>query len=440
MASFFAVSQPVPKAIFLDSYEDTTFLAQLLVAPFGLPKDLEGLSQENLIEEYTAIYRQWEDVLSRKIYTSKGIPDDRVAATIHRYLEVKKDMKVMEVIQAATGAMGTLLDLPSILELPSTTLAINDNEVISSATAAAMLLDQVMDALELAFVLVHDHSGTDKDKSPLQSLLCADFDEQICTHMEGVMIPVRMFSPGSLASTVLAPVCLSADSIDALRTALTITVCRERAGGLVLLMTNALSSKKKGTDSKQVVDRETKARDQSTLTTTEVRFTLPQYYTMLDLFGSSAEVQRVFADHGLPLTNKRYGRDGLTQLRNGALGLSVTVHPTVAFVSQLHEQSIASSSSSGSSGSDSLNNDDDDNNRLAEAALRRLAQAFQVLIPLALHPYIRPTPLPLLSTVHITLHPSYIACGGDGDGGAFRDAKTRWKLRRSETRQQRYGL
>ena len=435
MASFFAVSQPVPKSIFLDAYEDTTFLAQLLVAPFGLPKDLEGISRDNVIEEYTAIYRQWEDVLSRKIYTSKGIPDDRVAATIHRYLEVKKDMKVMEVIQAATGAMGTLLDFPSVLELPGTTLATNDNDVISSAIAAAMLLDQVIDALELAFV--HDNSGA--DKSPLQSLLCADLDEEICTHIKGVMIPVRMFPPGFLASTALAPVCLSADSIAALRTALTITVCRERAGGPVSLMSNTLSSKKKQSDPQQQlqpgqrddrsVDRVTIASDRVTLTKTEVRFSLLQYYTMLDLFGKSTEVQRVLADHGLPLTNKRYGRDGLTQLRNGALGLSVTVHPTVAFVSQLHEQSIASTTAAAaaedpvSSGSDSDSRNDDNNNNLAEAALRRLAQAFQVMTSLALHPY----RLPSHSASCVVVD-------------AFRGAKMPWKLRRSVTQQQHCGL
>ena len=254
---------------------------------------------------------------------------------------------------------------------------------------------------QMAFV--HDHSGTGiADQSPLQTLLCADVDENVFTHLEGVTIPVRMFSPGSLASTVLAPVCLSADSIDALRRALTISVCREHAGGPVLLMANEWSSKQKQQQgSKQQregsVDSETMAREQPTFMKTEVRFSLLQYYTMLDLFKSSVEVQRVLADRGLPLSNNRYGRDGLTQLRNGALGLSVTVHPTVAFVSQLHEQSIANTTAaaddaaaavSSSSGRDSRKDDDDDdnNNNLAEAALRRLAQAYQVLTLLALYP------------------------------------------------------
>jgi len=70
-----------------------------------------------------------------------GIPDDRVAATVHRYLEVKKDTQVhlqcaamhghgvsptvpplsspqvIEIIQAAAAAMGGLVDLPTVLEV-----------------------------------------------------------------------------------------------------------------------------------------------------------------------------------------------------------------------------------------------------------------------------------------------------------------------------------
>ena len=158
-ARFFTVAQPVPKSVFLDAYEETTTVAQLLVAPFGLPSIVAGsngslLDKDTIIEDYTNIYRQWEDVLSRKIYAAKGIPDDRVAATIHRYLEVKKDMKVMEIIQAAAGAMGTLLDLPTILELPcssssrthaaaaaaATVDVANEADVVTSAAAAAMLM------------------------------------------------------------------------------------------------------------------------------------------------------------------------------------------------------------------------------------------------------------------------------------------------------------
>ena len=72
---------------------------------------------------------------------ASGIPDDRVAATVHRYLEVKKDTQVrlqcaavpgrgmsptvpplsspqvIEIIQAAAAAMGGLVDLPAVLEV-----------------------------------------------------------------------------------------------------------------------------------------------------------------------------------------------------------------------------------------------------------------------------------------------------------------------------------
>jgi len=72
---FFGVAQPVPKSVFLDAYEETTLLAQLLVAPFGLPPGgaaADVLGGDAAVEEYTAVYRQWEDVLSRKVYAAKG--------------------------------------------------------------------------------------------------------------------------------------------------------------------------------------------------------------------------------------------------------------------------------------------------------------------------------------------------------------------------------
>ena len=69
------MAQPVPKSVFLDAYEETTLLAQLLVAPFGLPPGgaaADVLGGDAAVEEYTAVYRQWEDVLSRKVYAAKG--------------------------------------------------------------------------------------------------------------------------------------------------------------------------------------------------------------------------------------------------------------------------------------------------------------------------------------------------------------------------------
>ena len=72
---FFGVVQPVPKSVFLDANEETTLLAQLLVAPFGLPPGgaaANVLGGDASVKKYTAVYRQREDVLSRKEYAAKG--------------------------------------------------------------------------------------------------------------------------------------------------------------------------------------------------------------------------------------------------------------------------------------------------------------------------------------------------------------------------------
>jgi hypothetical protein len=69
---------------------------RLLVAPFGLSSSaINVLGKDDATEVYSTIYRQWEDLLSRRIYAAKGIPDDRVAASMHQYVEVKKDVQVV---------------------------------------------------------------------------------------------------------------------------------------------------------------------------------------------------------------------------------------------------------------------------------------------------------------------------------------------------------
>ena len=45
-------------------------------------------------DELTALYKSWEDVVSRKIYSWKGIPDERVSATLHKFLESDQDEEV----------------------------------------------------------------------------------------------------------------------------------------------------------------------------------------------------------------------------------------------------------------------------------------------------------------------------------------------------------
>lgn len=73
----FSSAKPVSKRVFLDVLHQTSFLTQFFVAPFGLPKsclDTFGSSSEIGVDVYTEIYHQWEEIVSRVLYSSRGIP------------------------------------------------------------------------------------------------------------------------------------------------------------------------------------------------------------------------------------------------------------------------------------------------------------------------------------------------------------------------------
>ena len=61
------------------------------------------------------------------------------------------------------------------------------------------------------------------------------------------------------------------------------------------------------------------------------RFTLQQYYTLLNLFSESEEVLAVFGKY----STEQSSVCSLEELQNGALGLCTVVHPTIAYVLQL---------------------------------------------------------------------------------------------------------
>ena len=93
--SFFTVSQPIDKEDFLVAFRDIVLMAHLLTCPFGISDELLINVDENVIqEEFTTLYRQWEEALARRIYAFRGIPDDRIAATLHKYIDDDGDINV----------------------------------------------------------------------------------------------------------------------------------------------------------------------------------------------------------------------------------------------------------------------------------------------------------------------------------------------------------
>jgi hypothetical protein len=261
---------------------------------------VDVLGKERLLEDYTTIYRQWEDLLSRLIYTKSGIPDDRVAATIHKYLEVNKDKKVLEAIQNAAGGVNTLIEPPKALELPlfnAGNSGIDEgNDILNTPQTAAALLENVINALHAAFpsLLEGDNSADITEPIFSESGLGSRLDTQVWEYL-GICIPIRIYSPGDLGTTRMAPLCLSKKAVELLRNSLQVDI--EVTGGEKIMH----------------------------------QFNLQQYYALLEMFGNSTEVSTVFKNH----SRIALKIPDLEQLQNGSLGLSMTVNPTVAYILQL---------------------------------------------------------------------------------------------------------
>ena len=98
----FSISEPICKDEFLRIYEETTELAMLMLAPFGVPRNIQNvLSDYRAEEDFTNMYRVWEDVISRVLFHSQGITDDRIASSMNLYFEKRAEYDVIEAVETA---------------------------------------------------------------------------------------------------------------------------------------------------------------------------------------------------------------------------------------------------------------------------------------------------------------------------------------------------
>ena len=66
----------IPKQLFANILSQTQFFTQYLLAPFGLPFGVEQAcgGAEKAFELFSAEYHQWEEIVTRLLYLSRGIP------------------------------------------------------------------------------------------------------------------------------------------------------------------------------------------------------------------------------------------------------------------------------------------------------------------------------------------------------------------------------
>ena len=118
--AFFKTATPIGRDLFVETYQDVARISQLLVAPLGAGYRAcatNVISPESALEEYTKLFRQWEEVISRSVYFAKDVPEDRVAASMHLFLEVQKDAEVLTAIREEVASVNSILEPPSVVAL-----------------------------------------------------------------------------------------------------------------------------------------------------------------------------------------------------------------------------------------------------------------------------------------------------------------------------------
>eukprot|EP01041_Mallomonas_annulata_P000097 gene97-136_t len=140
MSDYFRQSSPLRKSALIEVFEEVKLLTLLIVAPFGLCSNtIEILGEFIATDEYSRIFRLWEEFLSRKIYASKGIPDDQVAASMSIYTQQLADKDVINTIRGCQEAVMSLLAPPNVVELPN----------VCTADAVATMMTNVVLALQI---------------------------------------------------------------------------------------------------------------------------------------------------------------------------------------------------------------------------------------------------------------------------------------------------
>jgi hypothetical protein len=92
---FFGVAQPLPKKEFVAVYREAVLLTQLLFAPIGIAEEAATILGDHSAEQaYTAEFQQFEDLVSKRIFSLRGYDDDRIIASMHEYVGENHDSEV----------------------------------------------------------------------------------------------------------------------------------------------------------------------------------------------------------------------------------------------------------------------------------------------------------------------------------------------------------
>ncbi len=301
-------------------YKEAVLLTQLLFAPFGLSDTtVDTLGQQNALQLYTSVFQQFEDLVSKRVFSIRGFDDDRIIASMHEYVGENQDQEVVKEMQAATTALQNMLTGPKVVEFDfSEHKSLPASVNVASAATAALLLCQVLTALVPTLYgkdyVFHDGEYYCQQSQELQTNLkeasLFNIDADTLNQIQ-VRVPLSAFSPTcSFSKAPFNKVSLRCkDSVNALLAALTLSV-----------------AELKGNPSTVVNDTE------------KVHFSLQQYHALLDLYGDSVEVKDVlqrFIGGG-----KDAGTEEVVTIANvrdslALSSLNLSSNPTVSYINQL---------------------------------------------------------------------------------------------------------
>ena len=97
-SAYFQTACPLPKDVFLEAYKDSILLSQLLFTPFGVDVDamstVLGETIQTQIEQSSDIFLKFEDIVSKRLFKLRGFEDDRIVASMHKYISENQDEEV----------------------------------------------------------------------------------------------------------------------------------------------------------------------------------------------------------------------------------------------------------------------------------------------------------------------------------------------------------
>lgn len=226
--NYFGVSKPMDKEAFISHYKNITELVQLFCAPFGFADSIPLTFGPNLSKDLLLpLYRQWEELISRRICSWKGISEDLLASALHEYVETDHNPDVISAVRKTLDAINDVIELPDLIFLPDTSSNIISDGQVQAFLTAISSEDSCLALLRNVVILIKDifssfyQINEDQKGEILKDILSSD---NVALDSFGIKVPKCQFEPSFLNSQCFFDSVLSHDAFDKIEDSFTIEV------------------------------------------------------------------------------------------------------------------------------------------------------------------------------------------------------------------------